>query len=222
MTTDLKPNPTAAELEAYQKRITALKRKAYDECTPKVHQMCDVIYRHYLASHPQEDWGKRIALDHNDKYTLLVHSDDCDLFIVSGIARDCYNEVTMQAYPHAEGLTGLMDWYAALRNQYAIARKWLDEQEQARISAQYGEILDEADFLFNGELPTPFVPEFKVGDEIASNNKYYRGKTLTITAVDCDSAEYEAWHWDSGYEYSSVQKYVKIRFWQARAAEKDE
>lgn len=217
MTIELKPNPSAEELEALQKRVKALKRKAYDECTEEIHRMCATIYQVHIEQYPNQETRPE-ARYCEGQYVIRIVDDGGggDAFIIG----DYYNEVTQQALPST--LHHLAQWRYALVDKYKSAETWLEMQRKAQIEAQYGELLKEIKRM-GDELPEAFVAEFKVGDEIVvEGNDFYKGKILTITAIDCDSAEYDAWYWDQPhYTHQSEQKaYTKIPFWWAKATQR--
>lgn len=207
MTINLKPNPTAEELEALQKRVDALKRKAYDECTEEVHKMCQKIYlRHLVEGKSKEDF--HIILDGAHHLTVTENEWDAEAFIIG----DVYNEVTQQAYPSELVYSNGGAWLLPLEQLYYEAVAWIKAHEWAQIGAQYGLLLEEIKRL-GGDVPEPFTPDFEVGDEVRVGDL-----TGTIILMDCDSAEYtlDIVHYDWGGETHHA---IKRHFWEVKKIE---
>lgn len=203
---DLKPNPTAEELEAYKKRIKAIKQREYDKCSEKVYRLCSKIHQHQLQISNGSSVDE-IYFGANSFYTLRIEDvGGGDAYVIKD-ANDVilYSDLALESHA-ATYSNRVSNWYSALTKQYKIAESFFRNLERERIQAQYGELLAEIKSLSLDHLPDAFTPDLAVGEEAIWN-----GSLVKVEAVDCDSAEYTVRMIASSWDETKV-----IKFWQVK------
>lgn len=187
----LNPNPAQEDIEAYTKRVKALKRKIYDEISQEVTAKCSNIYSHHLTlaegrSVNIEDMPRKIPLGKG--YEIQITVDDTDFYAITQAGVTFYSDEKREALPKLNTYIGVMEWFTMLCEADNISTAWRKERNKKLIREQYGALLKEFELLgLKEDVPPPFETDKKVGDMITIGGTH---KPAKIVAIDTDSAIY--------------------------------